>query len=65
MTIVYYSTDYPKEQLYKLSQAIKDRIGEDVLFVPKDFHVLLNATTEQLNDAKQAIELAIKLKEKA
>jgi hypothetical protein len=65
MTIVYYSTDYPKEQLYKLSQAIKDKIGEDVLFVPKDFHVLLNATTEQLNDAKQAIELAIKLKEKA
>lgn len=65
MTIVYYSTDYPKEQLYKLSQAIKDKIGEDALFVPKDFHVLLNATTEQLNDAKQAIELAIKLKEKA
>jgi hypothetical protein len=65
MTIVYYSTDYPKEQLYKLSQAIKDKIGKDVLFVPKDFHVLLNATTEQLNDAKQAIELAIKLKEKA
>ena len=65
MTIVYYSTEYPKEQLYKLNQAIKDRIGEDVLFVPKDFHVILNATTEQLNEAKQAIELAIKLKEKA
>ena len=45
-----------------MSQAIKEKLGEDILFVPKDFHVILNATTEQLEAAKSALEVAIEMK---
>ena len=55
MTIIYYSTEYPREQLYRMSQAIKEKLGEDILFVPKDFHVILNATTEQLEQLPRGI----------
>lgn len=62
MTILYYDTNTCKpEQLYKLVQVVKDKIG-DVLFLPKDFDVLLNASEEQLISIRNTIDAALQQK---
>jgi len=37
MTVIYYGADYPSDHLLKLTKVIKKQLGDDVLFVPKDF----------------------------
>ncbi len=63
MTVVYFDTDYPKEQLPHLARAMKDKLNDEVLLVPKSFEVLLDCSVEQLEVVKAKIEEAIKLKE--
>lgn len=63
MTIVYFDTDFPKEQLAYLARAMKDKLNDEVFFVPKGFEVLLDCPVEQLEKLKAKIEEAIKLKE--
>lgn len=65
MTVIYYSTEYPRDHLLKLAKVIKKQLGEDVLFVPKDFEIMLDCSVEQLESVKTTIEEAIeKIKQK-
>ncbi len=65
MTVIYYSTTYPRDRLLKLTKVIKKQLGDDVLFVPKDFEVMLDCSVEQLESIKITIEDAIeKIKQK-
>ena len=65
MTVIYYSTTYPVDQLLKLTKSIKMQLGDDVLFVPKEFDVMLDCSVEQLESVKTTIEEAIeKIKQK-
>jgi hypothetical protein len=63
MTVVYFDTNYPKEQLAHLAEAMKNKLNDEVLFVPKGFEVLLDCPVESLEAIKAKIEEAIKLKE--
>lgn len=63
MTLIYYDEQLPKHDLYKLCERIREILGSDVLFLPKSFSAYLNAPTEQLIAAKNAIEAALKLRE--
>lgn len=62
MTVVYFDTDYPKEQLVHLAEAMKNKLNDEVLFVPKNFEVLLDCPVDRLKAIKAKIEEAIKLK---
>jgi hypothetical protein len=59
MTVIYYSAVYPADQLLKLTKVIKKQLGDDVLFVPKEFDVMLDCSIEQLEVVKTTIEEAI------
>lgn len=63
MTLIYYDEQLPKQDLYKLCEGIRAILGSEVLFLPKSFSAYLNAPTEQLIAAKNAIEAALKLRE--
>ena len=63
MTLIYYDEQQPKQKLYKLCESLREILGSDVLFLPKSFSAYLNAPTEQLIAAKNAIEAALKLRE--
>lgn len=63
MTLIYYDEQLPKHDLYKLCERIREILGSEVLFLPKSFSAYLNAPTEQLIAAKNAIEAALKLRE--
>lgn len=63
MTLIYYDEQLPKQDLYKLCERIREILGSEVLFLPKSFSAYLNAPTEQLIAAKNAIEAALKLRE--
>lgn len=63
MTLIYYDEQLPKHDLYELCKRIREILGGDVLFLPKSFSAYLNAPTEQLIAAKNAIEAALKLRE--
>jgi hypothetical protein len=62
MTLIYYDTQTPKASLYDHMLKIREVVGNDILFLPKDFNVLLQASEEQLLTAKNTIEAALKLK---
>jgi hypothetical protein len=62
MTLIYYDAQTPKESLYDHMLKIREVVGNDILFLPKDFNVLLQASEEQLLTAKNTIEAALKLK---
>jgi hypothetical protein len=62
MTIIYYDKR-PVDELCKLTKVLKEKINDEVLFIPKDFDVILNASEDQLISIKNTIEAALKLKE--
>ena len=63
MTILYFDIEkYSVEQLGRMSHSFEERLNDKVLFLPKDFHVILNATVEQLEAARKAIDAAIEFK---
>lgn len=65
MTVIYYSTNYPVDHLVKLTKVIKEQLGDDVLFVPKEFDVILDCPVELLESVKRTVEEAIeKIKQK-
>ena len=49
--------------MYILAQQLKTVYNDAVLFVPKEFSVLLHASKEQLLSAKKSIDAALALKE--
>lgn len=59
MTLIYYDNTFPKHQLANLRPMLSEKLGSDILFVPKDLTILQNATKEQLMVVKEAIELAL------
>lgn len=63
MTVVYFDTDYPKEHIAHLAEAMKAKLNDEVLFVPKNFEVLIDCPIDTLEAIKAKIEEAIKLKE--
>lgn len=63
MTLIYYDINVPKDNLYSLSQKIRETIDDEVLFVPKSFDIYLNASKEQLLSIKNTIDAALKLQE--
>lgn len=63
MTLIYYDINVPKDNLYILSQKIRETVDDAVLFVPKSFDVCLNASKEQLLSIKNTIDAALALKE--
>lgn len=63
MTLIYYDINVPKDNLYILSQKIRETVDDAVLFVPKSFDVYLNASKEQLLSIKNTIDAALALKE--
>lgn len=62
MTLIYYDINVPKDNLYILSQKIRETVDDAVLFVPKSFDVYLNASKEQLLSIKNTIDAALALK---
>lgn len=63
MTIIYYDLDMPKETMHAVAEKIRERLSDEVLFIPKNFDVLLNTPKEQLLSAKRSIEAALALQE--
>lgn len=63
MTLIYYDINVPKDNLYILSQKIRETVDDAVLFVPKSFDIYLNASKEQLLSIKNTIDAALALKE--
>ena len=59
MTIFYYSTDTPRTAIRELAKIVEEKFGNDVLFLPKSFDVLLDAPIEQLEEVKKVIDKAI------
>ena len=62
MTLIYYDAQMPSKNLNAFAQRIKETVGDEVLFLPKDFDAILKASEEQLLSAKNAIEAALALK---
>lgn len=63
MTIIYFDNHYPAETFWKISKAVKEKLGDDVLFLPKDFDVITDCSIEQLESVKRLIEAAIEQKQ--
>ena len=64
MTLIYYDTkSMPAKDLQSITTIIRDALGDNVLFLPKEFDVFLDASKEQLLEAKKTIEDALTLKE--
>ena len=63
MTLIYYDNQTPKDKLQYLAEGLRRSFDDDVLFLPKSFEAYLNATKEQLLEAKNTIEEALLRKE--
>ena len=59
MTLIYYNNTFPKHQLANLHRVLSEKLGSDILFVPKDLTILQNASKEQLMVVKEAVESAL------
>ncbi len=63
VTLFYYDNQMPKDSLQVLSKKLRESFGGEILFLPKGFDVYLNASKEQLLNAKALIDKALRLKE--
>lgn len=63
MTIIYYDLDMPRDTMQVVANKIRESIGDEVLFLPKNFDVMLRTSPEQLLAAKNMIEAALALQE--
>lgn len=64
MTIIYYNYNYHRaEEIHNLTKTLREKLDDEVLCIPKDFDVILNASEDQLLSIKNTIEAALKLKE--
>jgi hypothetical protein len=62
MTVIYYDTTYPKEQMYDMVRQVKEITKDEVIMLPKNFDILLDCTLDQLISVKGILDTAIALK---
>ena len=64
MNILYYDDSLPKENLMKLVKAIQDKVGFDLIVVPKNFELILDCPADRLLDIRDMIDKALEEKQK-
>ena len=64
MTILYYDESQPKEELCKIVNGVREVTQDKVIFLPKNFDILLDCSLDQLISVKGIIDTAIALKMK-
>lgn len=64
MNILYYDDSLPKESLVKLFKVIQDKVGPDLIAVPKNFELILDCPAEHLLEIRNMIDKALKEKQK-
>lgn len=64
MNILYYDDSLPKENLMKLFRAIQDKVGSDLIAVPKNFELVLDCPAERLLEIRDMIDKALEEKQK-
>ena len=62
MTVIYYDTTYPKEQMYDMVKQVKEITKDEVIMLPKNFDILLDCSLDQLISVKGILDTAISLK---
>jgi hypothetical protein len=64
MNILYYDDSLPKENLMMLVKAIQDKVGFDLIAVPKNFELVLDCPVERLLEVRDMIDKALEEKQK-
>lgn len=64
MNILYYDDSLPKENLMKLVRAVKDKVGSDLIVIPKNFELILDCPADRLLDIRDMIDRALEEKQK-
>lgn len=64
MNILYYDDSLPKENLMKLFKVIKNKVGADLIAVPKSFELVLDCPAERLLKIRDMIDKALEEKQK-
>lgn len=64
MNILYYDDSLPKENLMKLFKVIKNKVGADLIAVPKNFELVLDCPAERLLEIRNMIDKALEEKQK-
>ncbi len=59
MTILYYSTNIPKDLVQDSVRQIKNITQDEVIAVPKEWSLLLDCSTDQLLALKESFNSAI------
>ena len=64
MTIVYLDTDrFTAVKLKHFADVLRNKLNDEVLFLPKDITVLADCTAEQLKQIRKTLDAAIASKE--
>ena len=64
MNIFLYDTEKnTPETIQKINNYINEKIKDDCIFLPKDFSILLDCSTEQLYSIREYIDICIRKKE--
>lgn len=63
MTLLYIDDSLPHDKLFNLVSKVRTMVIDEVLVLPKSFNLMLNTSTDQLIAAKNAIDVALKLRE--
>lgn len=64
MNILYYDDSLPRENLLKLVHHVQDKIGYDLVVVPKNFELVLDCPAERLLEIRGMIDKALEEKQK-
>lgn len=64
MNILYYDDSLPRENLLKLVHHVQDKIGYDLVVVPKNFELVLDCPAERLLEIRDMIDKALEEKQK-
>jgi hypothetical protein len=64
MNILYYDDSLPREDLMKLVRAVQDKVGSDLIVIPKNFELILDCPADRLLDIRDMIDRALEEKQK-
>ena len=64
MNILYYDDSLPAENLMKLFKVIQNKVGVDLIAVPKNFELVLDCPAERLLEIRDMIDKALEEKQK-
>lgn len=64
MNILYYDDSLPKDNLMMLFKAIQDKVGPDLIAIPKNFELILDCPAERLLEIRDMIDKALEEKQK-